>query len=362
MSDKGAAGAADAGAGADKGAVAGADAGKAAGADAGKAGGADAGAKAGADVGKGAADAGKDAGAAKGAGSILDGTQADLLRDAAKDQDGADAGKRAAAAQTWPDDWREQMAGGDAELAKMLKRYASPNSVTSAFKNLRTRLDSGEFKKPLAADATDDEKAAYRKDNGIPDKPGDYGLPDGLQVAEVDKPIIDAFKNFAHERNWTPQMVKEVVAWRYAAREQENEQMYERDQQFRQSNEDALRAEFGPEYRGNINGLGQFMSQTFGKDLTAAIFSARLGDGSLAGNNSDFIKGMINLMKEVNPAATVTLPSGDRSGKGVEARITELEGMMNKDITAWQSNTNKAAQDEYMELIRTREKLAARAA
>lgn len=261
---------------------------------------------------------------------------------------------------TWPDDWRAQMAQGNKDVEKLLKRYASPQSVADAFKNLRGRLDSGEFKKPLPDNPTEDEIAAFRKEHGIPDKPEGYEFADGLEVSEIDKPILDAFKEYAHGKNWTPDQVKDVTSWYFAAREHENEQMYENDQAYRQQAEDALRSELGNEFRPSINGLRNFMQQTFGPELTASIFSARLGDGTLAGNNPAFLKGFIHLMKEVNPAATVTLPDGNYGGKGVEERIAELEKQMQADINAWQSDKNAAAQKEYVELLAARDKMKAR--
>lgn len=290
--------------------------------------------------------------------SILEGG---VKEEARAGEDGKDAAARAAAGVTWPDDWRTQMAGGNAEVEALLKRYASPGSVATALKSLRTRLDSGEFKKPLPADATDDEKAAWRKDNGIPDKPEGYEMPKGLEIAPIDKPIVDTMLKLFHENGETPAKVQQYVDQFFKAREAENQQMYDNDQAYRAEQEDVLRAEYGQDFRGNINGLRSFVTTTWGKEMADAIMGARLADGTLAGNNPGFLKPLIQIMRDVDPAATVTSAAGDRGGKGVESRLAELNAMMAKDINAWQAESNKPLQDEYMELIRAKEKIDARA-
>jgi hypothetical protein len=65
-------------------------------------------------------------------------------------------------------------------------------------------VSSGELKAnvPFPEKGTDEEKAAWRKDAGIPDKPEAYDLKfeDGFVVGEDDKPMVDELPQAAHER------------------------------------------------------------------------------------------------------------------------------------------------------------------
>lgn len=297
-------------------------------------------------------------------GTILDGS-VEQVRDETLRDEGGDK----APAQTWPDDWREQMSGGDDKALALLKRYGSPQAVTTALKNLRGRLDAGEFKKALAPDATEDEIKAFNKENGIPETAAGYKLPEGLKIGEADQPIIDGFFQFAHDKHYTPAQVAGTVGWYYRALDEQNAQMFENDRDYRREQEDGLRQEWGPEFRGNINGLTGFMEHTFGADtkeadgtivpgLATLIMGARLGDGSLAGNNAKFLKAMVGLMKEIDPEQTLTSGGQAGSGKGVEERIAEIEKFMTANRDAYFKD--ERMQTEYRDLIGTREKLAER--
>lgn len=286
-------------------------------------------------------------------GSILDDSAEGARAAAGGEEDaGTEAGREAAA--TWPEDWREQMAGGDEKALALAKRYASPQSIITALKSLRSRLDAGEFKKGLGADATEDEIKQFRKDNGIPDKADGYELPDGLEIGEIDQPIVEGFLEMAHKGNYPPNQVKELVAWWYAAREEEAEQAHQNDERVKLANEDTLRSEWGPEFRGNINGIKNYLRASTPEGFADRLFSARMGNGILFGNDVQALNWLVGIVKEVNPSATITRPGGESGLKGVQDRIKEIETLMRTDRAKY--DKDEGVQKEYLSLLRAKEK------
>ena len=83
-----------------------------------------------------------------------------------------DAGNTEAA---WPQDWRDQLAGGDEKLVKRAQRYASPRDVWNALVAAQNRISSGELKSVLPKDAKPEEIAAWRTEQGGGVEVGDAG-------------------------------------------------------------------------------------------------------------------------------------------------------------------------------------------
>src|SRR5437899_6272156 len=103
-------------------------------------------------------------------------------------------------AQTWPEDWREQIYGSDPKLLARLQRYGSVKDVANALVAAQNRISSGELKSALKANATPEEAAAWRLENGIPETPDKYDLkmPSGIVFGEADKPFIDSYPKHPH--------------------------------------------------------------------------------------------------------------------------------------------------------------------
>jgi hypothetical protein len=274
--------------------------------------------------------------------------------------DKADPADDLQGAATWPDDWRDQIAGGDEKSLSLLKRYSSPSAVFNALRAAQAKISSGEYKKGLAKDATPDEIASYRKEQGIPEEASGYELPKGLEVSETDKPIVDGFLEFAHGKNYSPSQVQDVVNWWYQAQEQAAGQAHEADQQFTQENDDALRKEWGNEYRGNINALKNWLTTEAPEGIMDNLFGGRLANGRPIGSDASTLRWLVSVMKDVNPAATVTGTGEYQGGKGLEERKAAIEASWKtpEGYNAYMKDTAK--QEEYRGIIGAIEKLSAR--
>ena len=255
---------------------------------------------------------------------------------------------------TWPDDWRQRSAKGDDKRLKLLERYASPEAAMEALVNAQEKLRTTRANPILKTDATTEEVATWRTENGIPSSPEEYdiSLPDGLVIGETDKPLVDGFLKNAHEANMTPAQVKQSLAWYYAEQDRQREALTERDIQNRSESEEMLRAEWGADYKRNATIANQFLDSA-PKGLKDRIMGARLADGSPMGNDPQFLNFLVNMSREMNPVASVMPGSGGNVMQAMEAEISALEGKM-KDSVAW--HRDKKSQARYMELINARDK------
>lgn len=273
-----------------------------------------------------------------------------------------DPAAAATAANDWkvPDNWRENIAKGDEKFLGELKRFSSFDKYVESSWNLRRRLSAGEFKRPLSDSPSEDELKTYRAENGIPDKPEGYTLPDGLQIGEEDKPIIDEFKKFSHAKNRSADEVKDIVDWYYKAQTQAREQMLEADEAYRTQSDDALHATWGGEYRQNLTAMRSFVKTTSNDAFYNKLMSARLGDGTILGNNVEALTWLTQLAVERNPAATVVPGGAGATIDSVNGRIAEINKMMSNDPPGARDAYFKddKLQAEYRNLIDARDKYA----
>lgn len=265
-----------------------------------------------------------------------------------------DAGKIA-----WPDDWQSRLAKGDAKLQARFQRYASPEAMAEALVAAQNRISSGELKSVLPKDAKPEELAAWRKENGIPESPEKYDLKfdDGLVIGDDDKPIIEGFLKTAHERNLTPDQAKGAISWYYQEQQRISDERASKDETQRQTALDSLNAEWGGNFRRNINMVEGLLTR-FPDDVRDLFKGGRLADGTAILNHPQVIRSLASIALEINPAGTL-VPSGTADPmKSVEGRISEIETAMRKDRAAY--NRDEKLQAEYRELLGAREKLKER--
>lgn len=262
----------------------------------------------------------------------------------------------------WRDDWRVAMAKGDEKVAKRLERYASPEAVTEALIAAQTKISSGQIKTPLPKDATPEQVAAWRADNGIPESPDkyDFSLPNGLVIGEADKPIVDGFAKFAHDKNWTPDKVKEGLEWYYQYQDQAREQTTLRDAENRKKAEDALREEWGQEYRINQRVLKEHLDAG---GLTDKLVGARYADGTLVLADPDTIRWLVAEARDKNPIASVMPGGGGNSLDAATTELAKLRGMMADYNSAyWKGPESEKLQARYRDLTDAVERQKTRAA
>jgi hypothetical protein len=262
--------------------------------------------------------------------------------------------------------WRLQMAGEDKAALKQLERYSSPADVWKKAKALEAKLSSGEFKRDLPDNASDEEKATWRKENGIPDKPEGYvekiTLPKGLVLGEADKPLATEFAAAAAEANLTPAQYSRMVAQYYAIQDKVKVHQEEADAAFHDEATEKLREEWGADYKRNVNAVNNLVA-AMPPSLSGRLLSGRTADGRKIANDPEMIAWLSSMARELNPAATLVPAGTSDAGKSVAARIADIETLM-KDRSGeyYRGPKSAALQTEYRELITARETMKARAA
>jgi len=264
-----------------------------------------------------------------------------------KSEEGEEESKTPA---TWPEDWRSKLAGEDEKALKALERYQSPEAVSKALLAAQSKIRSGELQSAeLPENATDEEKAAWREERGIPADPKGYELKSVFDVDYDDmddagKATIDAFKGVFHETNVDNATAGKIMDVANQVVQQQLEQEATQDAELRDAVEDDLRAEWGAEYRGNIELNRQFLEGKFGDDWEQ-VFSARQPNGQRLSENPVFSRFVNEMARKDGGTALVTGESV--AGKNVAARIAEIEDIMKTDYSSY----TPAVREEYSRLL-----------
>lgn len=241
---------------------------------------------------------------------------------------------------TWPENWRDQMAGGEDKYLKQLERLNSPQDVFKSYRELQGKLSSQKpaIEKP-GDGASEEDIKAYRESIGVPDSPGGYSLDfeDGTVIGDDIKPKLDGYLKHAHESNLPPEVVKSTVSWFMQDMEAVQEAKNNANDEARINGITELKAEWGGEFQGNMNAIHSLFTNAPEGTMENLLNSAG-PDGLKFANNPDNIRWLANLAKEANPTATLVPPGPDQAAS-VEAEINKIKEIM--------SSPDKSVRDKY---------------
>lgn len=262
---------------------------------------------------------------------------------------------------SWPTDWRDQLAqaAGGADAAKALARYQSPADVAKALLAAQQKIRSGEYKRAMPSSDNPEEVKAWRDEQGIPDSPEGYDIPQiqGVDLANLDpatKAGIDVLRGGLHKANLNKEQAATVSQAFLELATKQTEMQAEADAQRMDAVEDALRAEWGPEYRRNINMNGALLTQHFGNDMDA-VLSARMPDGTRLADSPAFNK-FLNNMARAN--GTDVMFDGDvKGGTSIDGRLAEIKQVMQTNINEYYA---KGLDKEYAQLLEKQQARAGR--
>lgn len=262
----------------------------------------------------------------------------------------------------WPEDWRDKLTK-DEKLRQRLDRFKSPGDVLKAYTEIEKKMSAGE-KAKLAADATPEQVTAWRKDNGIPEKPDGYleNLPKGLVIGDDDKPRLNAYLERVHGKNASPEIVADTLDWYYAEQESAIAAQAEKDTEYRQKSVEELRAEWGTEFKANVNSVKAFVASApvaeDGTKLGDLLMGARLADGTMLGDNPAALRWLAKLADDANPAGFIAPSAGTSQKEGVESEIASIEKTMRENRPAY--DKDERMQKRLLQLYEAQEKLSAR--
>lgn len=258
----------------------------------------------------------------------------------------------------WGDDWRQAFAGEDADKLERLQRYQSPKAVIEALVSAQDKIRSGSLKAQLPKDANEQEIADYRKANGIPETPAGYleKLPDGLVIGEDDKPIFESFVSALHAENAEPRIAHAAVKWYNNFVEEQQAAQTATDTAAKAAAEDALRLEWGTDYRTNLNVLQSYLD-TMPTAVSEVFKGARGPDGKALFNDPEFVQWFVGNAREMNSVSTL-VGVGVPPGKSLEEEIASIEKFMRTNNTEYFKDEKQQAR--LRQLYEAREKNAAR--
>jgi hypothetical protein len=253
-------------------------------------------------------------------------------------------------------DWRDRIAGGDAAFRKQLDRYTDEAAFGKAHREATNRLrNSSTIAKP-GENATEEELAAYRKANGVPEKADDYltnlTFTDGRVLGDADKPAFNEFARAMHAINAPQEFVNRAVQWELDRQEQLAAQTAEQDRKYREEQQDYLAEKWGADKRGNINIIAPLLEQAGAGSvneegsLASLLLAGRLADGRQIGDDGRVIEFLSGLARRFNDIETLT--EGSEPARAGESRLAELANLREKDPDKYWS---KEIQDEELRLI-----------
>ena len=232
--------------------------------------------------------------------------------------------------QTWPDNWRNEMAGDDEKQLKMLERLKSPLDLGKSWFESQKVISSRKpaIEKP-GDDATEEQISAYRESIGVPSSPDGYDLnfDDGTVIGDDVRPQLDGFLNYAHESNMPADQVKSTVSWFMKDVEAQAENLRVANDEARISGTAELQAEWGGEFKGNMNAINSLFTEA-PKGTLESLLSSAGPDGLKFANKADNIRWLVGLAKQVNPTATLVPPGPDQAGS-IDAEIEKIQKIMN---------------------------------
>lgn len=237
-----------------------------------------------------------------------------------------------------------------------------------ALRDLQLRVSAGELRapvKPPAADATPEQVAAWRKDQGLPEKAADYvsnlKLANGVVPGEDDKPLLEAVAEMAHKGNYPQATVNDFVGIYYDLQDRLTAQREEADADFKVASlEEAMRAE-GADFKRNSGALESFWREQ-PSGIADTVLGARTADGRTVGELPAVRSWILGLQREINPAATLLPPNTDGSVQSIQNRMTQIEAMMYVDGKPNPAYFGTGLEKEYRDLIDAQQRQAQRAA
>jgi hypothetical protein len=235
----------------------------------------------------------------------------------------------------------------------MLARYNSRENVAKALFDIKQLVSSGKYQRAKPEDESDAKAMAeWRKQEGIPDKPEDYKLPDEItkNLNDADKPVLDSFTEFAHSKGARPDVVSIGAEWYVQQQTAAIEAQTEADNGHREETEDALRLDWQGEYKGNMNLAKRFLADSpLGAEGWAGL---RDESGRMVGSNPAFLKWASDMGREKFGDTVFANPDAEKSHN------TEKEEIQNILKTDRQRYYREGWDKKYAALLEKEEKRA----
>lgn len=245
-------------------------------------------------------------------------------------------------------------------ILNQLGRYKTQLDYMTAGFAAQERIRSGEMRSKLPDDATDEEKAEWRKENGLPEKASDYDIPKiaGHKWTEADEPLIKEFKKTAFAGDMTQEQVNKAVEWYVNTTQKQTEEYYERiaqvDSEDGEKMRAQLRAELGVDYKPTAallrRGLEDrsLLSEDAANGLVSGRYTDKDGVSRRLINNPDILNLLTNYFRDTYGDASFIRGDARPTTQSV---IEEGEKIMQTDLDryyreGWDAKVIAAREEE----------------
>lgn len=218
-------------------------------------------------------------------------------------------------------DWREGIS--DEKARKFADQFNSPSEMAAAALGYRQKV-SAAIVVP-GKDATDEDKAAYRKATGVPETPEGYkitvpeDLPDHIKPEDVGD--LGGFLGIAHEAGLSAKQVDAATDWYFntlKAQEAKTEAGIKKETDKMVG---AIKAEWGDEYTKNTEIAVRAAEEYGGKGFNDLLTNVVV-DGVRLGDHPEFLRTFATIgrnMAEADPGRA-GMSDGDRQSMTDEHR------------------------------------------
>lgn len=253
-------------------------------------------------------------------------------------------------APSWPEGWRTMMATIDGKaddgISKILGRHTDPTSVAKKLLEQERVIAAGKHKEtPAFPDkGTDEEKIAWRTENGIPATPQGYleKMPATLPIQTADKATLDKFIADMHAKNKSPADVADSLAWYYENRQAAVAAQGEADLRAKVTCDDTLRTKWtGTDFRVNKAAIDNLLDQA-PPGVKEQFMDGRTADGTPMASHVPTLQWLASVAREINPAATV-VPHSSQPLSAIADEIKAIETLMKTDRGAYNKDEGKQA-------------------
>ena len=210
------------------------------------------------------------------------------------------------------------------------KGWKEPGDVMKAYAEIEAwqGRNANQARVP-GENATDEDKAAYRKAIGVPDKPADYvkdfKFSDGVKVDEGRQ---ETFLKGLHERNAPPDVVNFVMETYDELARAGMERLDANIEPTARQQREALEKEWGNDAKANFDLAERGLRLLFTDDDMQAFRQLRLMDGSFVGDQGFVVKALNSVGRALS----------ESSGLPGARTVNDLPGMIN---TATQAEARK---------------------
>jgi hypothetical protein len=209
----------------------------------------------------------------------------------------------------------------------------------------QNRIASGELAPVLGKNPTPEQLTEYRAARGIPETADKYDLGADVKITEAEKPLVGKLLEAAHGTNQTPEQVKATLkTWRELERVAADDRA-QKDEARKTESEDALRTEWGADYRKNLNLINGLLDGTASQGLKDTLLEARLPDGTRFGDSPEVMRLLVSLALVQNPTGVIVPGGNGDLGKGIKEELAKIAKVRTESRSAYDKDDKMQARE-----------------